>query len=147
MHRCGWAGPDGIYIRYNDQEWGVPEYDDQRLWQMLVLESFQAGLSWITILRRREGFFKAFQGLDPNIIANWSDVEVADLVQNTAIIRHRGKIEATLGNARAWQRLQARAGFSDLLWGAVDGCAVQNNWHDLSDVPAETEISLKLSMR
>lgn len=146
MHRCGWAGPDGIYIRYHDQEWGVPEYDDQRLWQMLVLESFQAGLSWITILRRREGFFKAFQGLDPNIIANWSDVEVADLVQNTAIIRHRGKIEATLGNARAWQRLQARAGFSDLLWGAVDGCAVQNSWHDLSDVPAETEISLKLSL-
>ena len=81
MRRCGWAGPDKIYIRYHDQEWGVPEYDDQRLWQMLVLESFQAGLSWITILRRREGFFKAFQGLDPNIIANWGDVEVADLVK------------------------------------------------------------------
>ena len=82
---------------------------------MLVLESFQAGLSWIAILRRRERFFKVFQGLDPNIIANWGDVEVADLVQNTEIIRHRGKIEATLGNARAWQRLQARAGFSDLI--------------------------------
>ena len=113
---------------------------------MLVLESFQAGLSWIAILRRREGFFKAFQGLDPNIIANWGDVEVADLVQNTEIIRHRGKIEATLGNARAWQRLQARVGFSDLLWGVVDGCAVLNSWHNLSDVPAKTEISLKLSL-
>jgi len=80
VDRCGWAGPDEIYIRYHDQEWGGAEYDDQRLWQMLVSKSFQAGLSWIAILRRRERFFKVFQGLDPNIIANWGDVEVADLV-------------------------------------------------------------------
>jgi DNA-3-methyladenine glycosylase I len=112
---------------------------------MLVLESFQSGLSWITILRRREGFTKAFQEFDPNLIANWGDVEVADLVQNSVIIRHRGKIEVTLGNARAWQRLQAGARFSDRLRVAVDGRPVQNNWRNLSDVPAQTKISLKLS--
>ena len=102
-------------------------------------------LGWITILRRRDGFIKAFQGFDPNIIAIWDDVEVADLVQNIAIIRHRGKIEAKIGNARAWQWQQAGAGFSSLLWWAVGGRSIQNNWHNLSEVPAETAISLKLS--
>ena len=144
---CGWAGPEEIYIKYHDCEWGVPVYDGRLLWQMLVLESFQAGLSWIMILRRRKGFFQAFEGLDPNVIATWGEAEVKKLLLDKRIIRHRGKIEATLANARAWQKLEAGVGFSNLLWAAVDGRAVQNNWHHKSDVPAETVISLKLSAK
>lgn len=143
--KCGWAGPEDIYIKYHDHEWGVPQYDGRLLWQMLVLESFQAGLSWIIILRRRESFFQAFEGLDPNVIATWGEVEVKKLLIDKGIIRHRGKIEATLSNAKAWQKIEAEGGFSNLLWGAVDGQPIQNNWHHLQDVPAETVISLKLS--
>ena len=112
---------------------------------MLVLESFQAGLSWIIILRRRESFFQAFEGLDPNVIATWGEVEVKKLLIDKGIIRHRGKIEATLSNAKSWQKIEVEGGFSNLLWGAVDGQPIQNNWHHLQDVPAETVISLKLS--
>ena len=104
---CGWAGPEEIYIKYHDIEWGVPEYDGRLLWQMLVLESFQAGLSWIMILRRWKDFFQAFEGLDPNMIAIWGEAEVKKLLLNKRIIRHRGKLEATLANARAWQKLEA----------------------------------------
>ena len=143
--KCGWAGPEAIYIKYHAHEWGVPQYDGRLFWQMLVLESFQAGLSWIIILRRRESFFQAFEGLDPNVIATWGEVEVKKLLIDKGIIRHRGKIEATLSNAKAWQKIEAEGGFSHLQWGAVSGQPIQNNWHDLQDVPAETVISLKLS--
>ena len=112
---------------------------------MFVLESFQAGLSWITILRRRKGFFQAFYGLNPDKVATWGEAEVENLLLDTGIIRHRGKIEATLGNAKAWQNLEREKGFSNLLWGAVGGRPVQNNWRHLRDVPAQTVISLKLS--
>ena len=143
---CGWAGPEEIYIKYHDCEWGVPVYDGRLLWQMLVLKSSQAGLSWIMILSRRKDFL-AFEGLDPNLIATCGEAEVKKLLLKKCIIRHRGKIEATLANARAWQKLEAGVGFSNLLWAAVDGRAVQNNWHHKSDVPAETVISLKLSAK
>ena len=105
--RCAWAGPDPIYLDYHDTEWGVPEYDSRALWEKLILDGFQAGLSWITILKKRDNFRAAFAGFDPHIIADWGEAEVLTLLENPGIIRHRGKIEATITNARAWQKIEA----------------------------------------
>ncbi|MBA84514.1 DNA-3-methyladenine glycosylase I [Thalassobius sp. S69A] len=143
--RCGWAGPDQIYFEYHDTEWGVPEYDSRALWEKLILDGFQAGLSWITILKKREGFQKAFQGFDPNVIATWGEEDVARLVADPGIVRHRGKIVATIGNAQAWQRIEAQEGFAEFLWKYVDFQPVQNRWATLAEVPAETEISKQIS--
>ena len=96
--RCGWAGPEQIYIDYHDAEWGVPEYDSRALWEKLILDGFQAGLSWITILKKRDNFRTAFAGFDPNIISTWGEDEISILLQNASIIRHRGKIAATISN-------------------------------------------------
>src|SRR6056297_2779409 len=109
--RCGWVGADPLYEAYHDTEWGVPDYDARALWEKLILDGFQAGLSWITILRKRENFRAAFQGFDPDIIANWGEAEVANLLQDKGIIRHRGKIEAAIVNARVWQQIEAEQGF------------------------------------
>ena len=117
--RCGWAGSEPIYVAYHDREWGVPEYDSRALWEKLILDGFQAGLSWITILKKRDNFRAAFQGFDPNVIATWGEAEVARLLQDPGIIRHRGKIEATIGNARAWQKIEAAEGFDHFLWKSV----------------------------
>ena len=106
--RCGWHGQDPIYRAYHDTEWGVPETDSRALWEKLILDGFQAGLSWITILKKRDNFREAFAGFDPNILASWSEKDVARLLQNPGIIRHRGKIEATLSNARVWQKIEQR---------------------------------------
>ncbi len=143
--RCGWVGEEDIYIRYHDTEWGVPEYDSRALWEKLILDGFQAGLSWITILKKRENFKKSFQGFDPNLIATWGEAEVARLVQDAGIIRHRGKIEATIANARAWQEIEAETGFDTYLWNFVGGSPLQNRFALLSDVPAQTELSQKIS--
>jgi len=105
--RCTWPGEDPIYVDYHDTEWGVPEYDSRALWEKLILDGFQAGLSWITILKKRDNFREAFAQFDPNIVATWGDAEVEVLLQNTGIIRHRGKIEATISNAKAWQKIEA----------------------------------------
>lgn len=145
MERCGWAGPDPIYLAYHDEEWGVPERDGRALWEKLVLDGFQAGLSWLTILKKREGFRAAFQGFDPNVIAGWGEAEVTRLLADPGIIRHRGKIEATIGNARAWQAIEAGPGFAAYLWDFVDGRPVQNRFESLAEVPAETEISRRIS--
>ncbi|MEO0781761.1 MAG: DNA-3-methyladenine glycosylase I, partial [Pseudomonadota bacterium] len=102
--RCGWVGLEPIYMDYHDAEWGVPEYDSRALWEKLILDGFQAGLSWITILKKRENFRAAFAGFDPNIVADWGEAEVERCLADPGIIRHRGKIEATIGNARAWQQ-------------------------------------------
>ena len=101
MERCGWVGVDETYLEYHDQEWGVPEYDSRTLWEKLILDGFQAGLSWITILKKRDAFRKAFNGFSPELIATWGPTEVNILLKNSGIIRHRGKIEATIGNAKA----------------------------------------------
>lgn len=143
--RCGWAGTDETYIAYHDTEWGVPEYDSRALWEKLVLDGFQAGLSWLTILKKRENFRKAFQGFDPDIIAGWGTAEINRLLADPGIIRHRGKIEATLGNARAWQAIEADEGFATYLWHHVGGAPIRNRWRTLAEVPAETEISRALS--
>ena len=119
--RCGWVSSDQIYMDYHDTEWGVPEYDSRTLWEKLILDGFQAGLSWITILKKRDNFRTAFANFDPNIVANWGEKEVLTLLQNKGIIRHRGKIEATITNARAWQRIEANVGFDKFLWNYVGG--------------------------
>jgi DNA-3-methyladenine glycosylase I len=145
MERCGWAGDDPLYIAYHDEEWGVPVTDGRALWEALVLEGFQAGLSWITVLRKRENFRAAFAGFDPDVIAGWGEDEVARLVTDAGIIRHRGKIEATIANARAWRKIEAKQGFARYIWGFVEGRPVQNRWRNLADVPAQTALSVRLS--
>ncbi|MFC2970049.1 DNA-3-methyladenine glycosylase I [Acidimangrovimonas pyrenivorans] len=143
--RCGWCGQDPLYVAYHDEEWGVPEYDGRALWEKLILDGFQAGLSWITILRKRPAFRAAFEGFDPNLIAGWGEDEVARLLNDPGIVRSRSKIEATIGNARAWQAIEAREGFSNFLWDRVGGKPIQNQPQTLADVPAQTELSQRIS--
>ena len=143
--RCGWCGDDPLYVAYHDTEWGVPERDSRALWEKLILDGFQAGLAWITILQKRDGFRRAFDGFDPDVIAGWGEAEVAQLLQDPGIIRHRGKIEAAIGNARAWQAMEARGGFDAFVWDHVGGTPVQNTWADLSEVPAFTPMSERMS--
>jgi DNA-3-methyladenine glycosylase I len=145
MPRCDWAGPDQIYIDYHDHEWGVPEYDSRALWEKLVLDGFQAGLSWITILKKRENFRTAFAGFDPDIIATWGEAEIARLLANPGIIRHRGKIAATITNAQAWQRIEAQQGFARFLWDYVDGVPLRTTHADRRDIPTQTPLSLQIS--
>lgn len=143
--RCGWAGPEQIYIDYHDTEWGVPEHDSRALWEKLILDGFQAGLSWITILKKRENFRAAFAGFAPEIIADWGAVDVERLLRDPGIVRHRGKIEAAIGNARAYLEIEAAKGFDRFLWNYLDGSPVQNRWERQADVPAATPLSTQLS--
>ncbi len=145
MERCGWCGTDPLYVAYHDTEWGVPEHDARALWEKLVLDGFQAGLAWITILRKRDAFRRAFAGFDPAIVARWGEKDVARLLADPGIVRHRGKIEATIGNARAWLEIESAGGFAPFLWRHVDGRPVQNHWTALAEVPAETAASRALS--
>ena len=145
MNRCAWCGDDPLYVAYHDQEWGVPIRDGRALWEMLTLEGFQAGLSWITILRKWENFRTAFAGFDPEIVANWREAEVDVLVQDTGIIRHRGKIEATINNACAFLEVEAAEGFANFIWNSVPGAPVQNLPRKMSDVPGKTDVSTALS--
>lgn len=144
-HRCDWCGSDPIYVAYHDTEWGVPDFDSRALWEKLILDGFQAGLAWITILRKRDAFREAFQGFDPNVIAEWGAPEVDRLLGNPGIVRHRGKIEATIKNARAWQEIEARAGFDTFLWNYVDGAPIVNHFKTMQEVPAATPLSTQLS--
>ncbi|WP_195820051.1 DNA-3-methyladenine glycosylase I [Roseobacter sp. MH60115] len=145
MERCGWAGPEEIYLEYHDTDWGVPEYDSRALWEKLVLDGFQAGLSWLTILKKRENFRAAFAGFNPDVIAGWGEGEIETLLADPGIIRHRGKIEATISNARVWQEIEAREGFDRFLWTYVDGAPLQNQWRTLEEVPAFTPLSTQIS--
>ncbi|KIN68590.1 DNA-3-methyladenine glycosylase I [Sulfitobacter donghicola] len=145
MTACEWAGPEKIYIDYHNTEWGVPEYDSRALWEKLILDGFQAGLSWITILKKRDAFREAFEGFDPNIIAEWGEQDVQRLLGNAGIIRHRGKIEAAITNAKAWQRIEADIGFDKFMWNYVGGSPIQNKFEKQSDVPPKTELSEKVS--
>ncbi len=144
-NRCGWSGDDPFYCAYHDTEWGVPVYDSKALWAKLILDGFQAGLAWITILRKRDGFYKAFEGLDPDRVAEFSDADVERLLQDTGIIRHRGKIVAAIGNAKAWQAIEAEQGFDRYLWDYMRGEPLQNAYETLADVPAQTELSKAIS--
>ncbi|MBQ2261337.1 MAG: DNA-3-methyladenine glycosylase I [Loktanella sp.] len=145
MPRCDWAGPEQIYIDYHDTEWGVPEYDSRTLWEKLVLDGFQAGLSWITILKKRDNFRAAFAGFDPDIIAEWGEADVQRLLADPGIIRHRGKIAATITNARAWQTIEADQGFAHYLWNYVDGVPLRTTLADRSQMPTQSPLSLQIS--
>jgi len=145
MERCGWCGDDPLYVAYHDEEWGRPERDARALWEGLILEGFQAGLSWITILRKREGFRSAFAGFHPEVIADWGTPEVERLLGDPGIVRHRGKIEATIANARAFLEIEAGPGFSSYIWDFVDGTPVQNALASQSDAQAQTLVSKALS--
>jgi len=145
--RCGWCGSDPLYVAYHDDEWGMPERDSRALFEKLTLDGFQAGLAWITILRKREGFRAAFAGFEPAVIADWGDAEVTELLTDAGIVRHRGKIEATIGNARAWLRIEAEhpGGFSEFIWRTVGGIPVQHRLTDLSQAPATDPATDELS--
>lgn len=143
--RCGWCGTDPLYVAYHDTEWGMPERDSRALYEKLVLDGFQAGLSWITILRKRENFRAAFAGFDPNLIAGWGEADVVRLLGDAGIVRHRGKIEAAIGNARAWLEVEAAAGFSTFVWGHVDGVPVQHRFSDPAQIPATDALGQRLS--
>ncbi|PWE32472.1 DNA-3-methyladenine glycosylase I [Maritimibacter sp. 55A14] len=143
--RCSWCGTDPLYVAYHDTEWGVPERDSRALWEKLILDGFQAGLSWITILRKREAFRAAFDGFDPARVARFGDADVARLLADPGIVRHRGKIEATIGNARAWLEIEERQGFDRFLWDYVDGTPVQTRPGSMAEVPAFTPLSEQIS--
>lgn len=143
--RCSWCGTDPLYIDYHDTEWGVPVREGRDLWEKLVLEGFQAGLSWITILRKRQSFRAAFDNFDPYRIARYDESAVARLLGDAGIVRHRGKIEATIGNARAFIAIEEREGFASFIWSYVDGDPQQNAPRTMADVPAETPVSRQLS--
>lgn len=140
--RCGWAGDDPLYVAYHDEEWGVPVHDDRRLFEMLILEGAQAGLSWITVLRRREGYRRAFDGFDPERIARYSKRKKAALLQDEGIIRNRAKIDAAVRNARAFQEIED---FDAFLWDFVGGAPKRNRWKELKEIPPETPESKAMS--
>ena len=146
LARCPWAGQDALYVAYHDQEWGVPEFDDRALYEKLILDGFQAGLSWITILRKRENFRRAFDDFEPAKIAGYTPGKIDQLMQDAAIVRNRMKIQGAVLSARAWlDVIEKGPGFSRLLWGFVDGRPKINRWRTTAQVPAETELSRKIS--
>ncbi|MEQ9520026.1 MAG: DNA-3-methyladenine glycosylase I [Parvibaculum sp.] len=146
IKRCSWPTEDPIYLAYHDEEWGVPEWDDRALFEKLQLDGFQAGLSWITILKKRDNFRRAFDGFVPEKIVRYSDKKIEKLLQDEGIIRHRGKIEATISNARAYlEIMETPGGFTEFIWDFVDGTPVQNKFKSMKQVPAQTEMSQKLS--
>jgi DNA-3-methyladenine glycosylase I len=141
-HRCGWCGVDPFYMAYHDDEWGVPEYDSRALFEKLLLDGFQAGLSWITILRKREAFREAFDGFDPEIMARYDRKKLDSLMQNAGIVRNRAKIEASVSNARAYLAIPD---FSVYLWDFFDGRPQQNRFSDLGQVPGASPLAEKIS--
>ena len=144
--RCQWAGDDPLYVAYHDCEWGVPLHDDTRLFEFLVLEGAQAGLSWLTILRKRENYRMAFDGFDPVKVAGYGSERVSVLMANPGIIRNRLKIEAAVGNARAFVAIQNRFGsFDHYLWQFTEGRPIRNGWHRPEEIPAWTPLSAAMS--
>lgn len=146
--RCVWAGSDPLMRDYHDTEWGVPEYDSRALWEKLMLDGFQAGLSWNTILRKREAFRKAFEDFDPERVARFSEADVSRLLLDAGIVRSRAKIEATIGGARAFLAMRAAGeDFSAFVWGMAGGKPIQGSGHVLAQTPLSGEISKALKKR
>ena len=143
--RCPWCGDDPLYVAYHDTEWGRPVHDPRALWEALMLEAFQAGLSWITILRRRETLRAAFAGFDPAAIATFAEGDIARLLADPGIIRHRGKIAATITGAQAYLRLQSQGGFAPFVWRHVGGHSLQPNRESMAQVPAHSPQAQALS--
>jgi len=144
--RCPWCAKDELYRRYHDEEWGAPVTDDRRIFEFLVLEGAQAGLSWHTVLKKREGYRAAFAGFDPEAVARFDAADAARLLADAAIVRNRLKVAAAITNARAFLRVQEEFGsFSAYIWGFVDGAPVQNRWERLEQIPARTPLSDAIS--
>jgi DNA-3-methyladenine glycosylase I len=145
-NRCTWSGSNALYISYHDHEWGIPVHDDRLLFEFLILEGAQAGLSWLTILKKRENFRKAFDGFDYVSIANYTDADVNRLLADSGIVRNRLKIESAIKNARGVIRIQQEFGSLDAyLWGYVNGVTIQNAWKSQAELPAKTELSETMS--
>jgi DNA-3-methyladenine glycosylase I len=146
LMRCAWAGTDPLYVAYHDQEWGVPVHDDRTLFEFLILEGAQAGLSWSTILRKRENYRLAFDDFEPDKVARYDDGKVAELLNNSGIIRNRLKINAAIQNARAFLKVQEEFGsFDAYIWQFVGGKPINNTWKTMAELPAETMESHKMS--
>jgi DNA-3-methyladenine glycosylase I len=144
--RCAWAGDDPLMIAYHDLEWGTPVHDDPTLFEFLILEGAQAGLSWSTILRKREGYRRAFAGFDPDRVARFDEERVRELLVDPGIVRNRRKIEAAIGNARALRTVQeAHGSFDAYIWSFVDGAPARYRWRSLSELPAQTPTSQAMS--
>ncbi|MFD1702280.1 DNA-3-methyladenine glycosylase I [Methylopila henanensis] len=144
--RCGWCGTDPLYVAYHDTDWGTPERDSRALYEKLVLDGFQAGLAWITILRKRESFRAAFRGFDPDVVARFGEADVERLLGDPGIVRSRAKIAGAVKSARAYLAMRDRGeDFSDYLWGFVDGAPIVNRWTERAQVPVSTPISEALS--
>ena len=147
MKRCAWVPEnDALYVKYHDEEWGVPVHDDRLLFEFLILETFQAGLSWRTVLYKRENFRRAFAGFNPQIVANFDETNIQELLNDAGIIRNRLKVRAAVSNAQAFLLVQEEFGtFCDYIWGFVDGRPIQNRWKTLDELPASSELSEKIS--
>jgi len=146
MPRCPWGRKDELYIKYHDEDWGAPVRDDQKQFEFLVLESAQAGLSWYTILKKRENYRVAYDGFDPEKVAKYDENKVEELMQNAGIVRNRRKIEASINNAKIFLEIQKEFGsFCNYIWKFVDNKPIVNSWKDISEVPAKTELSDQVS--
>jgi DNA-3-methyladenine glycosylase I len=146
LSRCAWPGTDPLYCAYHDEEWGTPERDARALWEKLVLDGFQAGLSWITILRKREAFRRAFCRFDPEAVARFDAADIERLMADPGIVRARAKIACAIGSARAYLAMRERGeDFADFIWGFVDGAPIQNAWATREQVPTQTPLSVELS--
>jgi len=144
--RCPWAGTDPLYVKYHDEEWGVPVHSDRIHFEFLILEGAQAGLSWATILKRREGYRGAFSGFDPGLVADYDNEKIEELLKNSGIIKNKRKILSTINNARAFLEVQKEFGsFDSYIWSFVGGNPIVNQWKSLEEVPAYTELSIALS--
>jgi len=145
-YRCGWCKGDTLYENYHDEEWGVPVKDDSKLFEFLILETFQAGLSWITILRKRENFRRAFDNFDYKKVANYNQDKIDELLQDKGIVRNKLKINATITNAAAFMQIQHKFGsFSEYIWAFVDGKPIKNSFKDYRNAPSNTELSDRIS--
>lgn len=146
MNRCDWCGEDPLYVKYHDEEWGVPEFNERKLFAKLLLDGAQAGLSWITILRKQENYFQAFDDFDPEKIARYDDRKKQELLANPGIVRNRLKIESAISNAQAFEKMKSDGiDFSRFLWHFVEGRPIQNSWQSMRDLPASTKESEQMS--
>ena len=146
MDRCDWCKDDALYIQYHDEEWGVPVHDDRTHFEFLVLESMQAGLSWLTILRKRENFRKAFDNFDPGKVAQYDEIKIAELLNNSGIIRNRRKIEAAINNAQRFLEVQSEFGsFDNYIWGFTNGKVINNSYTNVDQIPATTDLAYGIS--
>lgn len=145
LKRCAWVGDDPLYINYHDNEWGIPEKDDKKLFEMLILETQQAGLSWITVLRKREAYREAFDNFNPEKIAKYDDKKYNQLLNNPDIIRNKLKIKSIINNSKVYLELIKTTSLSDFLWAYVDNLPIINNYKSEDEIPSQTDLSIKIS--